>query len=213
MGSYVYATGWDDGLLVFDVDGGVSGGSPSNPKFVTNKSTNCAWGLWATGGYVYLADGNNIQSRFYVFDAGGGGVGTPSSPVVADSVVTPNHNYDVEVVDGYAYVCGGDGLAVYDVGASIGAPDDIQQVGTYYISYPTLSRGLCVSDGYAFIVTSDGQIFCVDVGGGQAGGSPTDPQFVDSITVMADCFDVQVDGQYGYVVSHQGGLRIIQLWE
>jgi hypothetical protein len=211
MGSYVYATAWEDGLKVFDVDGGILGGTPTNPFYVITKPTNCSWGLWAEGGYIYLADGNNLQSRFYVYDAGGGG-GSPSSPNILDSVITTGQNYDVQTENGYAFVCGEHGLVVYDVGASIGAPDDIQQVGAYDIPYPTLSRGLCVSDGYAFIVCSTGDMYAVDVGGGQTGGTPQVPTYVDSIHLPGDCFDVVVYGDYGYVASHNGGLRVIKVW-
>lgn len=208
MGKYVYATAWEDGLKVFDVDGGVLGGSPSNPKYVTTIPTNCSWGLWAENGWIYMADGHNVQSRFYVFDAGGG-TGSPNSPTIADSEITPQHNYDVQVVGEYAYVCGGNGLVVWDVVPQ----NNIQQVGSYVIAYPTLSRGLCVFAGYAFIVTSSGDIYAIDIGGGQAGGTPTSPKYVDSIKLPGDCFDVWVNKKHAYVASHHGGLRIVQIWE
>jgi hypothetical protein len=213
MGSYVYATGWEDGLKVFDVDGGAQGGSPSNPKYITNYATHTSWGLDAKDGYVYLADGDNLEARFYVFDVGGGGVGSPTSPVIADSVITPVHQYDVQLDSGYAYVSGGDGLRVFDVGASVGAPNNIVQVGAYNLAYPILTRGLGLDSGYAFLVCSTGEMFAVDIGGGQAGGSPTNPQLVDTITMPGDAFDVTIYGDYAYVVMHHGGLRIVQIWE
>ena len=213
MGEYVFAACYESGLKVYDVDGGALGGSPSDPKLASVRDTACAWKLWAEGGYVYLADGHYTGSGFYVFDVGGGGSGSPTSPALADLYVsTPQHMYDVNVESGYAYVSGGDGLSVFDVGASIGAPDDIQFVGGYPISGAPMARGLCVDGGYVYLACSNGDLVAVDVGGGIAGGSPASPQLVDSVNLPGDCFAVMVSGQHAFVGSHTGGLRVVRLW-
>ncbi|HDS29700.1 MAG TPA: hypothetical protein ENN67_01515, partial [Firmicutes bacterium] len=213
MGEYLYAACYDEGLKVFDVDGGVLGGSPSNPKHVKTVPTNTAWELWAEDGYVYVADGNNFQARFYVFDVGGGGVGTPSSPVIADSHITPDHLYDVNLFDGYAFVSGGDGLRVFDVGGGTGAPNDIIEVGSWKFSGVELGRGIFARDGYAFMVCSNGMMYAFDVGSGIAEGSVDNPQMIDSLSLPGDLFAVVVDGQYAYIASHIGGMRIVKVWE
>jgi len=216
MGAYLYAASYESGLKIYDVDGGALGGSPSNPKFVTSYSTNTAWEVWAENGYVYLADGHNLGSNLYVFDVGGG-TGSPTSPIVADQYETsPSHVYDVNVIDGYAYCAVGNaglgsGLRVFDVGASIGAPDDIQFVGEYETDQ--MARGLCAAYGYAFVVCSDGKMYALDVGAGFYGGSPDNPMPADQISLHGDLFSAMVDGQYAYVSSHTGGLRIIRLWD
>jgi hypothetical protein len=211
MDEYVYAAGYDEGMKVFDVDGGALGGSPSNPKHVTTCPTNTAWELWAEDGYVYVADGNNIEARFYVFDVGGG-TGSPTSPKIADSMIVPEHLYDVNLVDGYAFCSGSDGLRVFDVGGESGAPDDIIEVATWPFPGVELGRGIFAGDGFAFIVCSNGMMYAFDVGCGLMGGAPDDPQVIESIQLPGDLFAVMVEGEYAYVASHMGGLRVVKLW-
>jgi len=227
MGAYAYSAAYNinggaGGLEVFDVDGGTMGGSPSNPQRTATISTNCtAWEVCAEDGYVYVACGQNSSpSGLYVYDAGGG-TGQPNNPSLADYFATTEHLYDAKVLDGYAYVCGGGygdhWMRVFDVGASTGAPDNIIEVGSYDFPTAVLVRGLDVMDGYVLLIPgqSDSSVVAIDVGGGQAGGSPSNPQLVDSLDLPSPCdaFCVDIDGQYAYVGAHSQGMRIIRLWD
>ncbi len=221
MGDYLYAASYTidgsmGGLETYDVDGGTAGGSPTNPKRTSTAYTCTTWELWAEGGYVYIACGQNgYPSGLYVYDAGGGS-GAPNAPSFADSFITePDHLYDVNVVDGYAYCAGRYGLYVYDVGGNAGAPNNIIEAGSYYI--PDLTRGIGVAYGHAFLVPgqSASALIALDVGGGTAGGTPEVPVYVDDVLLPAGCdaFCVAFEGQYAYVGTHSHGLRIIRLWD
>ena len=227
MGKYLYAAGYyidggTGGLEVYDVDGGTMGGSPSNPKRTCTKPICTTWELYTDDGYVYVACGQSMGlAGLYVFDAGGGS-GAPDSPTLADSFPTEEFVYDVNVLNGYAFTCGGGEylghwMRVFDVGASIGAPDNIVQVGYYDFSKGVLVRGLGVMEGYVLLVPgqSDSALIAIDVGGGQAGGAPDNPQYVDDVKfpIGTDAFCVAIDGQYAYVGTNNFGLRVVQLWQ
>ena len=121
----------------------------------------------------------------------------------------------MNVADGYAYCVGGDGLKVFDVGGSVGAPDDIQLAGEYV--YPHLTRGVGVHQEVAYMVPgqSVSSLMALDVGGAGIGGTPENPMLVDSVDFPpgTDAFCVAFSGQYAFVGTHSFGLRIIQLWQ
>jgi len=112
----------------------------------------------------------------------------------------------VNIADGYAYCAGGNGLTVFDVGGSVGAPDDIQKVGGYVI--PDLTReSVCtwaLSSGSRSVDIIAG---CPGCRRRDQGGTPENPVFLDSVDFPPGCdaFCVAFSDQYAYVGTHYQG--------
>jgi hypothetical protein len=140
----------------------------------------------------------------------GGLSGSPEVPLLADTFDTDPANFDVKLMDGFAYMIGINTLRVLDVGGGSGSPYDVQLVSEYDSGYTDSYTPLCAKFGLVFF--SNGDIKVLDVGGGSYGGSPQNPVLAAQVDDVYDVEGIDTDGQYLYLATSSSGLRIFSLW-
>lgn len=181
----------------------------------SNVGTGAAYGTFASGNYVYVADG---QGGLEIVD-----VSDPTNPVVIgsfNSYTNPtNISYfptyatpfaDTVVVAGnYAYV--GDqqgGLDIFDVSA----PSSPMLVGSYPVDNQPYASSVAVSGNYAYINGLNyHDVITVDV------SNPSAPALVTSIMIPSSNFGISypsgvaVAGNYLYVADYLPAIEIVNI--
>lgn len=126
----------------------------------------------------------------------------PYAPEVLGSIDTAPLTFDVAVDDdAYAYVASDDaGLAVVDVFAPGSLTEPV------YIDTPGNAVAVALDDNlYAYVADRAGGLAVIDV------ADPLSPQYVTSVTTIADAWDVYVDWPYAYVAALGGGLYVVDI--
>ena len=188
-GSYAYIADGDAGLRVVDVS------TPANPTEVGFYDTpRVAMGVTCAGGYAYVV-GGGLQ----VVD-----VSTPANPTEVGFCDAGGSA--VAVAGDYAYVVNGGGLQVVDVSD----PAHPTEVGSCDALF---ANDVAVAGSYAYIAAG-----FVDVGFSYCAlyvldvSVPANPTEVGSYYFLAPyAKEVDVIGDYAYVASDTGGLRIVDI--
>lgn len=227
-GNYAYVAGWNRGLKIIDVSipstpilaaehhtqewpmdvdvsenyayisGFYFGGhfsvhdvsNPSNPSTLGDCAlTNLhSFGVYVVDQYAYVA-----ASNLEVID-----VSNPTTPTWVGNCGTPGTAYDVNVVDGYAYVADDDnGLLVIDV-SDPATPFPVASCDT-----PGKAHGVYVIDGYAYVADGDKGLHVIDV------FDPTAPTMVGSCDIQGIAREVYARGNYVYVTDFKNGKLLI----
>ena len=192
-GGYAYIADGDAGLRVVDVS------MPSNPAEVGFYDTlGNAQGVAIAGGYTYIAAGD---AGLRVLD-----VSTPANPMEVGFYDAPGSVVAVAVTGDYAYVVNEGGLQVVDVSdpahpTEVGSCDalfanDVAVAGSY--AY--------IAAGFVGVGVSYCALYVLDV------SVPANPTEVGSYYFLAPyAKEVDVIGDYAYVASDTGGLRIVDI--
>lgn len=91
------------------------------------------------------------------------------------------------------------GLHIYD----IVKPEQPVLLSSYHT--PGSSKGVVVSDGYAFVADDDHGLQIIDV------HVPTAPQFIAELQTKGLAYTPKLDGKRLYLASHRGGVQIIDV--
>ncbi len=152
-----------------------------------------AVGVFVSGSYAYVADGN---SGLQVID-----VSNPSSPTLAGSYDTQGHFWGLFVSGGYAYVANGS--------------SDLQVINVSIPTAPTLAGsydtpgiawgGVFVTDDYAYVADGSSGLQIINV------SNPAAPTLAGSYDTPGNAWRVFVSGSYAYVADDHGGLQIIDV--
>jgi len=198
--NYVYASE-GPGLRIFDVR------NPSSPTPLGwCPVPGAAWAVFATGGFVYLANGGD---GLQIVDAR-----NPRSPVVCGSYPTPASAWDVEVADGLAYVTclnwSGEGpgdLLILDVtNPSSPFPRD----SYHFESMPT---GVQIDNGLAYVATYGSGLWilrCTRVGEPPAAPSDLTATLVSSSQISLSWSD-NSNNEDGFKIERK--MAVTAPWE
>ena len=164
-----------------------------NVRFVGSYDTpGCARGVYVSGDYAYVADG---EAGLRVID-----VSDPQNPVEVGYYDTPGYAVDVYISGGYAYVAAGyAGLRVIDVND----PSNPVEVGHY--DTPGCTYDVYVSGGYAYVADEDSGLQVIDI------SDPQNPVEVGYYNTPGWALGVYVSGGYAYVADDWAGLRVIDI--
>jgi hypothetical protein len=187
---YAYvADGANGGLAIIDV------GVPANPGTPAYRDTSGdSHGVYVTGGYAYVADGNSGLAIIDVSDPT-----DPGTPVYQD---TSGSSRGVYVTGGYAYVANTDsGLAIIDVSEPANPGTPVYRDTSWY------SWGVYVNGGYAYVADRESGLAIIDV------TDPANPGTPVYRNTSGNSWGVHVTGGYAYVADGNSGLAIINVSE
>jgi hypothetical protein len=158
----------------------------------TYDTSGTAYGVYALGDYVYVADGESGLQVVSVFN--------PASPSLAGTYDTSGTAYDVYVSGKYAYVAdGASGLQIID----ISNPASPSLAGTYDTS--GTAYDVYVSGKYAYIADGASGLQIIDI------SNPASPSLAGTYDTSGTAYDVYVSGKYAYIADGASGLQIIDI--
>jgi len=185
---YAYVAAAYAGLQIIDID-------PLDSAHIvkTVTTSDCALSVCVANGYAYIANGHN---GLKIFD-----IDPPESAYDVNTVGSLGYVSDVDVANGYAYVATDNGLKIVD----IDPPETAALVQT--VSEPGSANGVAISGGFAYVTDYFQGLFIIDI-------TPPETAYVyrNVEPISGNPEGIHVDGNYAYIASRQGGLRIIKLW-
>ena len=165
------------------------GPSPSNPILVGSYDTYCAWKVFVSGSYAYIADD---QEGLKILD-----ISNPTNPQLVSSCDT-YRAYGVFVSGSYAYIADTyAGLKIID----ISNPSYPELVSSYDNGY---AYDVFIKDSYAYIVDYNEGLDIINI------SNPTEPNFVSSYDCGGQIWNVFISGNFAYI-SQTSGLLIIDI--
>lgn len=153
-----------------------------------------AHGVFISGSYAYIADGNFGLQIIYI-DL----TDTLNISIVGD-IDTPDYASDIYVSENYAYLANGNsGLQIID----ILDPSSPSIKGDY--DTPGFAYDIFVSNNYAYIADGDSGLQIIDV------SNPSSPSFEGNYDTPGNAQGIFVAGDYAYVADYNFGLQIIDI--
>jgi hypothetical protein len=192
-GGYAYVAASRIGLQIIDITSVIS-----NPPEVLELTVDGSYdtpysaeGIYISGNYAYVADGDSLQ----IID-----ITNPATPVKVDGYNTSGIAYGVSVAGDYAYVADGySGLQILDVSN----PADTQPIGTY--PTPGTAYRVAVKGDYAYVADYDGGLQVINI------KDPATPILAGSCDKISYAEDVYVNGNYAYVAGSGAGFTIVDI--
>ncbi|MDP8240375.1 MAG: choice-of-anchor D domain-containing protein, partial [Candidatus Hatepunaea meridiana] len=149
-------------------------------------------GVFISGDYAYIADGENGLGIVDVSD--------PENPNEVGRCDTPDFAYSVTTSGNYAFVADNNaGLRIID----ISDPENPNEIG--YYDTPGEARAVEVVNDYAFIANGWEGFRVIDI------SNLEEPQEVAVYDTPWTPWDVAISGELAYVADGTGGLRIIDI--
>jgi hypothetical protein len=182
-GRYAYAAG--DGLAVIDVS------DPGSPILVAQTDiVEDAWGVALEGDHFFVAED---EAGLRIVD-----VSDPGNPLEIGLCDTPGYATQVALNGSYAYVADDEaGLRVIDVSD----PTAPYEVGVGVI--PDRAHAVCIQNEFAFVAGHRFNVFDIT--------DPVNPLLVGYLPGY-DCeMDLDLAGDFAYVVSISGHMRVIDI--
>jgi hypothetical protein len=182
-GNFAYVATGDSGLKIIDIS------NPSDISVIAtydNALQDSAWGVAVSGNYVYLAD----YSRLIIIN-----VSDPYKPVYEGSYETGA--LDVAISGNHAIIGGFWDFVVLDIS------DPTAPMKVSSIDSPLYTKRLAIDGNYVFVAGNDTGFRIIDISNFYA------PSIAAEYGEN-DAYDVDVSGNYAYVL-YNDGLRIFDI--
>jgi hypothetical protein len=160
----------------------------------TTNTPGNANGVFISGNYAYIADGNSGLQIIYI------DLTDTLNISIVGGVDTPGYASDIYVSENYAYLANGNfGLQIIDVYE----PTSPSIIGDY--NTPGYAYDVFVYDDYAYIADGHSGLQIIDI------SNPTSPDSIASYDTPGEAQGVFVSGGYVYIADYNYGLQIIDI--
>ncbi len=174
-------------MAIIDISDPTDPGTP-----VYEPTTGSAYGVYVSGDYAYVADGNSGLAVIDITD--------PTDPGTPIYEPTTGSAYNIYVSGDYAYVADNNsGLAVIDIF------DPTDPETPVYEPTTGATWGVYVSGDYAYIANNNSGLAVIDISDPINPGTP----IYENTTGFAH--GIYVSGDYAYLADGTSGLAIIQV--
>jgi hypothetical protein len=189
---YAYIAADNNGLVIVDVDPPVAASIVA-----TVPTTLPANGVDVISGYAFVAEGSYPNGKLGVID-----IDPPGTATEVHTVDLPFLSYEVKVAGNYAYVADEDsGLQVVDISAPLTA----SLVGSAVLS-GNAAESIDFDNGFIFVNDYSYGLEVVDI------SNPLLPVELTHLETPGYKIDIDVQGNYAYLASYYGGVRIVRLY-
>ncbi|MCX6646879.1 MAG: hypothetical protein NTY09_11100 [bacterium] len=189
---YAYVAASSQGLVIVDVD------PPATASVVATVPTTLqANGVDIYNGYAFVAEGLYPNGILGIID-----IEPPGAATEVHTVDLPSEAYEVKIVGNYAYIA--DSYSALQV-VDISDPLTASLVGSAVLTGDA-AQSIDYDNGYLFVNDYSSGFEVIDI------SNPVLPVELTHLQTPGFNLDVDVQGNYAYLASYYGGVRIVRLY-